>query len=140
VTTDSGATVLWVTLAVAFVVLTYVLVAIPYYAIFTKAGQPGWAGFVPVYNWVVLFRVIGRPGWWVLLFLIPIVNVVVWIIAMLELAQSFGKGGWFTVGLILLNWVFLLILGFGDAVYQGPVAVATARAPRPDGLVPPPPR
>jgi uncharacterized protein DUF5684 len=139
-TSDAVSGALLVTFVVAFVALTYVLAAIPYFAIFTKAGQPGWAGFVPIYNWVILMRVIGRPDWWVVLLLIPVVNIVVFVVAMVELAASFGKGGGFAVGLVLLSWVFLLILGFGSATYLGPSAARVSGAPRPDVVPPPPPR
>jgi len=88
--------------------------------IFEKAGKPGWAAIVPIYNIVVLLEIVGKPTWWIILFLIPIVNIIfsVWTYNMLS--KSFGKDEGFTVGLVLLGIVFFPILGFGDAVYQGP--------------------
>lgn len=88
--------------------------------VFTKAGQPGWASIIPFYNIYVLLKIVGRPGWWLILFLIPFVSFVMWIIVALDLAKSFGKGGGFAVGLILLGFIFIPILGFGDAQYVGP--------------------
>jgi hypothetical protein len=90
--------------------------------IFTKAGQPGWAVLIPIYNLFILLEIIGRPWWWLLLLLIPGVNIVISIILTFDLAKSFGKGTGFGFGLLFLNFIFILILGFGDAQYIGPVA------------------
>ena len=89
---------------------------------FTKAGQPGWACLVPFYNIYILLKIVGRPGWWLILMLIPIVSIVVGIIVAVDLAKAFGKGIGFAIGIILLGFIFIPILGFGDAEYQGPVA------------------
>ncbi len=87
--------------------------------IYTKAGKPGWAAIVPIYNLVVLLEVVGKPWWWLFLMLIPIVNIVLIIIVTHKLSVSFGKGAGFTVGLILLGIVFYPMLAFGDAKYVG---------------------
>ena len=92
--------------------------------VFTKAGQPGWASIVPIYNVVVLLQITGRPTWWIFLFLIPLVNIAFGIIVHIDLAKSFGKGAGFGVGLILLSFIFFPILGFGPARYVGPPAHA----------------
>jgi len=89
---------------------------------FVKAGQPGWACLIPFYNIYILLKIVGRPGWWLILMIIPIVSLIVGIIVAIDLAKAFGKGGGFAVGLILLGFIFIPILGFGDAEYQGPVA------------------
>ena len=86
--------------------------------VFEKAGKPGWASVVPIYNTIVLLQISGKPGWWVLLYLIPVVNIVIAIIATLGLARNFGKGTGFAVGLILLGFIFFPILAWGDAQYQ----------------------
>ncbi len=103
--------------------------------IFTKAGQPGWAAIIPIYNWYILCKIVGRPGWWVILLLIPFVNFIIGIILCIDLAKSFGKGVGFGIGLILLGVIFFPILGFGSAQYQGPSAgslgAGTARPPQP---------
>lgn len=88
--------------------------------VFTKARQPGWAAIIPFYNYWVMLKVAGRPGWWLILLFIPLVNIVIGIIVVSDLAKSFGKGVGFTVGLILLSFVFFPILGFGSAQYRGP--------------------
>jgi hypothetical protein len=99
--------------------------------IFTKAGQPGWASIIPIYNWYILCKIVGRPGWWVILLLIPFINFIIGIILCIDLAKSFGKGVGFGIGLILLGLIFFPILGFGSAQYQGPAAGAIAPQPQP---------
>jgi hypothetical protein len=99
--------------------------------IFTKAGQPGWASIIPIYNWYILCKIVGRPGWWVILLLIPFVNFIIGIVLCVDLAKSFGKGVGFAIGLILLGVIFFPILGFGSAQYQGPAAGAIAPGPTP---------
>ncbi|PZS09220.1 MAG: signal peptidase I [Chloroflexi bacterium] len=87
--------------------------------VFTKAGEPGWAAIIPIYNTIVLLRIVGRPIWWFILLLIPLVNIIVLIMVMFDLAKAFGKGAGYAIGLILLSFIFIPLLGFGDAQYQG---------------------
>lgn len=87
--------------------------------VFTKAGEPGWAAIVPIYNTYILLKIAGKPWWWLLLLLIPFVNFVVAILALIALAQAFGKGTGFALGLIFLSPIFIPILGFGSAQYIG---------------------
>jgi hypothetical protein len=95
---------------------------VTFWRIFTKAGQPGWAAIIPIYNYYVILKIVGRPWWWLLLYLIPLVNLVILIIVYVDLAKSFGKSGGFAVGLILLAPIFFPILAFGSAAYVGPAA------------------
>jgi hypothetical protein len=106
-----------VLLIVYLALLVLMLAAV--WRVFTKAGQPGWAVLIPFYNLYVLLQVAGKPGWWLLLLLIPVVNLFVGIITLAALAAKFGKGIGFTIGLILLPIVFYPVLGFGGAQYQG---------------------
>jgi hypothetical protein len=103
--------------AVVYVAIIVVLVA-ALWKIFTKAGKPGWAAIVPIYNILVLCEIAGKPAWWVVLFLIPFVNFVVAIILSIALAKNFGKGTGFGLGLAFLGFIFAPILAFGDAQYQ----------------------
>lgn len=100
-----------------------ILIVAGLWKVYTKADQPGWAAIIPIYNIYVMTKIIGRPWWWLLLLFVPIVNIVISIIMAIDLAQSFGKDAAYGV---LLLWLFsiigYLILGFGDAEYQGPVA------------------
>ncbi len=89
-----------------------------------KAGYPGWAAIIPIYNAYVLIKVAGRPWWWLLLLFIPVVNIVILVLIGLDTATRFGKGPGFGVGLALLGFIFYPILGFGDAVYRPAASAA----------------
>ncbi len=99
-----------------------VVVIIGAWKMFVKAGQPGWGCIVPILNIYFMTKIAGRPGWWILLFFIPIANIVVLIILMNDISKSFGRGIGTTLGLIFLNAIFICILGYGSAQYQGPAA------------------
>jgi uncharacterized protein DUF5684 len=88
--------------------------------VYEKAGQPGWAAIVPIYNIIVLLKIVGKPTWWIILFLIPGVNLIfaIWTVNMLS--KSFGKDEGFTIGLLILGFIFYPVLGFGSAQYIGP--------------------
>jgi hypothetical protein len=88
--------------------------------VFVKAGQPGWACIIPIYNIYIMTRIGGKPGIWTLWCIIPFVNIIFMIWLMNMISKSFGKDEGFTVGLILLGIVFWPILGFGNAQYLGP--------------------
>jgi len=103
-----------------------VLVIAGGWKVFSKAGQPGWAIIVPIYNVIVMLKVAGKPLWWILLMFIPFVNMIVGILVMAALAKNFGKGAGFTVGLVLLPMIFIPILGFGSAQYQAAAAPPAA--------------
>lgn len=97
--------------------------------LFEKAGKAGWKILIPIYNLVVACRIAGRPGWWVVLFLIPVVNLLPAVLVPIDIAKSFGKGTGFGVGLILLGFIFYPVLALGDATYQGPAAADDDTAP-----------
>jgi len=105
-----------------FGLLVAVLMIAAMWKIFTKARQPGWACLIPIYNIYILCKIVGRPGWWVILMLIPFVNFIIAIILCIDLAKSFGNGVGFGLGLALLGIIFFPILGFGSSQYQGPLA------------------
>jgi Family of unknown function (DUF5684) len=87
--------------------------------VFVKAGEPGWAAIVPIYNLFILAKIAGKPMWWGVLMLIPLVGFIVFIIVSIALAERFGKGTGFGLGLSFLGIIFFPILGFGDSRYQG---------------------
>lgn len=93
-----------------------------FWRIFEKAGKPGWAAIIPIYNVIVLLEIVGRPWWWLLLLFIPIVNVVVGFLLALDLSRSFGHDVAFALGLLFLGFIFYPILAFGGDTYQGPAA------------------
>lgn len=89
---------------------------------FEKAGKPGWAAIIPIYNMIILIEIVGKPMIWILWLIIPCVNIVfvIWLYNLVS--KSFGKSEGFTVGMLLLPFIFWPILGFGDAKYLGPSA------------------
>jgi len=95
-----------------------VLCIIGLWKLFAKAGKPGWASIVPIYNTIVMIEMAGKPIWWIILLFIPVVNIVISIIIMIGLAKNFGRGTGTAIGLIFLPMIFLLILGFGSAEYK----------------------
>jgi len=87
--------------------------------VFSKAGKPGWAALVPIYNVIVMLEIAGRPVWWLLLMFIPLVNIIVALVVAIDLAKAYGKSTGFGLGLFFLSFIFYPILGFGDAQYVG---------------------
>lgn len=116
--------VIWI-LSMAVAVVSIIAM----WKIFTKAGKPGWAAIIPIYNTIVLFQIVGINPLWLLLLIgaiIPFVNFIVaiaifvlMILVNIKLAKAFGQGGGFAVGLIFLPFIFQLILAFGSSEYQG---------------------
>ena len=112
--------------ALIFPVMILIFVAIflfeiiAVWKVFAKAGRGGWECLIPIWSTYVLLKIAGKPGWWLILLLIPLVNIVIGIIVSISLAKTFGKGTGFGVGLALLSFIFYPILGFGDAKYTKP--------------------
>ncbi len=89
--------------------------------VFEKAGRPGWEFIIPIYNFYIMAKISGVKNWW--LVFIPIVNIYILFVTYIALAKSFGKETGFGIGLIFLGFIFIPILGFGDAKYIGPNGV-----------------
>ncbi len=96
-----------------------VLSIVAIWRIFTKAGEPGWASIIPIYNTYVLYKIIFGNGWYFLTLLIPLVNIVFGIMLYFKLAKAFGHGVGFGFGLLFLNPIFMLILAFDSSEYVG---------------------
>jgi hypothetical protein len=94
-----------------------VLMVTSMWLIFKKAGKPGWASIVPIYSTIVMLEMVKKPTWWIILYLIPFVNVVISTIVLYRIALAFGKSGGFTFGLIFLPFIFYPILAFGKSTY-----------------------
>ncbi|MBL0316834.1 MAG: signal peptidase I [Flavobacteriales bacterium] len=96
---------------------------------FEKAGQPGWAALIPIYNVYIMTVIAKKPGWWTVLMLIPYIGLIwqIWVTNLI--AKNFGKTEGFTIGLIFLPFVFWPILGFGDAQYDGSQSIGTLDDP-----------
>jgi hypothetical protein len=99
--------------------IVLIVIVAAMWKVFTKAGQPGWAAIVPIYNAYVMQEIVGRETWWLVIFLLlsPVWSIVI----ALDMAKSFGKDTLFAIGLILFPYIFYPILGFSDAKYVGPM-------------------
>jgi hypothetical protein len=96
-----------------------ILILVSLWKVFEKAGRPGWAAIIPIYNCYIMLQIASKPGWWLILMFIPLVNFVVGFIVCLAVAEKFGRGTGFAVGLFFLAFIFLPILAFSDAKYSG---------------------
>lgn len=99
---------------IAWVVLTIVAE----WKIFTKAGKEGWKSLIPVYNAYTMLQILNMEPMLCFLTIIPGANFMLAIVMNVKLAKSFGKGTGFAIGLILLEPIFEMILGFGQAKYK----------------------
>ncbi len=102
---------------ISFAITIFLIVSM--WKVFVKAGHPGWASIIPIYNIIIVLRIAQRQWWWILLMLIPLVNLVIVIIVMIDIAKAFGQSTLFGVGLFFLGFIFFPILAFGDAQYVG---------------------
>jgi hypothetical protein len=114
----------------AIIIIIYLAVIIlmiaAMWTLFDKAGKPGWAAIVPIYNIIIFMEIIGKPWWWLFLWMIPYVNII-WVIWSWNLmVKSFGKSEGYTVGVILLGPIFVPMLAFGDNPYIGPAGNPSA--------------
>lgn len=117
--TSAGSGVMGILLMLIYIAVIVLIIA-GLWKTYAKAGKPGWAAIVPIYNIIIMLEIINRPIWWILLFFIPFVNIVVGIIISLDLAKAFGKSVMFAIfGLIIFSPIGLLMLGFGQAKYVG---------------------
>ena len=96
-----------------------VFFAVTYWRIFEKAGKPGWASLIPIYSAVVFMEIINKPAIWVLYLFIPFYGFYIAIVSTVEFAKVFGKDTGFAVGMIFFPYIFLPMLAFGNAQYQG---------------------
>lgn len=137
---DAGGLGIFLAIYAVLVLAVYVVLAVGLWKMYAKAGRPGWAAIVPVYNWWVWVEIIGRPRWWfwvlaayvvgaVLSSVVPLLGIVVflagiavfvlYLIGCLDMAKRFGQGSGYGIGLWLLPFIFAPILGFGSSRYQG---------------------
>lgn len=101
-------------------VLVFILTSLGLMKLFSKAGKPGWAAFIPVYNYIILLEMVGKPVWWIILLLIPCVNIFAMISIFIQLAKCFGKSTAYGILMVLFSFIMIPILGFSDAQYQKP--------------------
>jgi hypothetical protein len=124
--TDPGAGISPVVMIIYLAILVLMIASM--WKVYSKAGQYGWAAIIPIYNIYVMVKIAGRPGWWTILYFVPLVNIVISIIVSLDVAKAFGKSGVFGFfGLWLFGIIGFPMLAFGSAQYHGP-QVAGAHA------------
>lgn len=106
-------------LLVVFWLIVSVVLIVANWKIFTKAGKPGWAILIPIYNIVVMLQIVKKPMWWIIMLFIPIVNVVFVILIIYNLCLCFGQPAWHTVPALLVSFIYYPYLAFSKASYQG---------------------
>jgi hypothetical protein len=113
---------------IAAIVITYLVfflfIVIGLWKMFNKAGIPGILAIIPIVNLFFIPKVAGKPGWWGILFFIPLVSVIIYIIICIGVAERFGRGVGTVLGLIFLTPIFIWILAFGSAQWTPPPAEA----------------
>ena len=103
---------------VLLVLAWVVLEIIAKWKIFTKAGKHGWKSLIPVYSTYTMLQILTMEPLLCLLTLVPGANFMLNVVMQVRLAHSFKKGTGFAIGLILLQPIFEMILGFGAAKYH----------------------
>ncbi|MCR2033549.1 DUF5684 domain-containing protein [Anaerofustis stercorihominis] len=93
------------------------IILISRWKIFDKAGEAGWKALIPFYGTYTLCKITFGFGWYMLLFFIPYINLIMYIITYIKLGKKFGKGKLFILGLTLFTPIFLFILAFGKSKY-----------------------
>jgi hypothetical protein len=104
---------------VLFQIIVAILVLVSLWKIFTKAGEPGWAGLIPIYNMYILIKIAGKPAWWLILLFLPLVNLVITFLVYIGLAEKFGKSPAYGLGMVFLPFIFFPLIAFSDAQYSG---------------------
>ncbi|HSW99856.1 MAG TPA: DUF5684 domain-containing protein [Patescibacteria group bacterium] len=118
-TTNTGSKTFWITYGIVLGLIALLMI-ISMWKIFVKAGKPGWAAIVPIYNTIVLLRMVKRPIWWIILLFIPVVSLIVGLMIYYDLAKVFGRGVGTFLLLIFVPIIGFPMLGFGDATYNTP--------------------
>lgn len=108
-----------------FIAILVIITIAALWRIYEKAGKPGWAAIIPIYNIIVLMEIIGKPWWWLLLLLFPPTTLIFAIWSINLLSKSFGQGAGFTIGLLLVGIIFYPMLAFGNYEYKGPAGNLT---------------
>ncbi len=113
----AGIVILIIMLAVIAIIILSIIGG---WKMFKKAGRPGWSVLVPFYKEVVLLEMVNLPRWWVLILIgVPVVNLFIYYKLCRRLGIAFGKPSvGFAVGLFLLPFIFIPILGFGKSTYS----------------------
>ena len=111
---------------IIFYLIICVFVLVTMWKLYAKAGKPGWAAIVPIYNIIVLIQIAGLPLWYFLLMLIPVVNIYAIFKIYIELAHKFGQSTGFGALCVFFGIICLPILAFGSSKYVGTESTVTA--------------
>jgi len=102
-----------------FVSIVFVLVMIAsVWRTFSKAGEPGWASVIPIYNAYIFFKIAEKPAWCLILLAVPVANLVILALAAMSIAENFGRSQVFGLGIAFLGFIFYPILAFGGSEYK----------------------
>lgn len=120
---DSGAGIVAAFLGAyfLFILIISLISVIGLWKMFEKAGKPGWAAIIPIYNAIVILEITGQPTWWVIMLFIPVVNLIFIIMILNALSNSFGQGVGTTILFLFFPFIGFPMVGFGSAKYVGPV-------------------
>ncbi len=89
-----------------FFVLIQIIYFLSTWKLYLKSGKKAWEALIPIYNAIVLMKIINRPKWWVILFFIPIINLIMFPVIWVETIRSFGKNT------TIDTWLAILTFGF----------------------------
>ncbi|MBK8500397.1 MAG: S26 family signal peptidase [Flavobacteriales bacterium] len=107
-----------------FLIAYFVVLFASLWKLFQKAGQPAWAGFVPGYNILVWLRISGKPWWWIVLFIVPGVNLLMFIIMNVNISITLGERSFKEhVLMTFLPWWKVPQTVFAPNNYVGPIPV-----------------
>jgi len=100
---------------VIFLAITFVVI-ISFYKLFEKAGKPGWAAIVPIYNFIVMLEIAKKPIWWIVLLIVPIVNFIILILVLISFLKAYGKEGIVDILLALfVGVIYFPMIAFSDS-------------------------
>lgn len=97
--------------------LVCLLMLVSMWKIFVKAGKAGWLALVPICNIVTMLEIAGMPTWYIFLMFIPIVNLIIGLMMLVNLAKAFNKSTGFLLGMVLLPVIFYPVLAFDKSKY-----------------------
>lgn len=99
--------------------LFIVVIIASMWKLFTKAGQPGWVAIIPIYNnYILTVKIAKLEILWFILQFVPLINIVAAYMVWAAVARKFGKSEVYAIGLLLLPFIFVPMLAFGDAKYK----------------------
>ena len=100
-----------------FFILIQIVHGLGTYKLYKLAGFRKSYAFIPIYNALILMRIIHRPWWWVILLFIPIVNVMMFPVIWIEICKNFGKKSWTSIFLVLITFgLYIYSINFSKSI------------------------